>query len=106
MSFTNSLTIPSKQARFNPLAPKEMASFSKSVTMNQQTTCDTCIPFERCFLKYAINCTKRNRERHRLDCKVPKMKKKLFNSNKNESIINYSSIRNIPESSKIKSYYE
>lgn len=35
-----------------------------------------------------------------------KMKKKLFNSNKNESIINYSSIRNIPESSKIKSYYE
>ena len=53
MSFTNSLTIPSKQARFNPLAPKEMASFSKSVTINQQTTCD--IPYERYFLKYAIN---------------------------------------------------
>ena len=42
-----------------------MASFSKSVTMNEQTTCD--IPFERYFLKYAINQTKRDRGGHRLD---------------------------------------
>ena len=49
----------------NPLSPKGMASFSKSVTMNQLTTCD--IPSERYFLKYAINHTKRNRGGHRLD---------------------------------------
>ena len=51
-----------------------MASFSKPVTMNQQATCD--IPFERYFLKYAINHTKRDRVGHRLDWKVPEMKKK------------------------------
>ena len=53
--------------------PKEMASFSKLVTMNQQTTYD--IPSERYFLKYAMNHTKRNRGGHRLDRQVPKMKK-------------------------------
>ena len=37
---------------------------------------DTCdIPFERYFLKDAINHTKRGRGGHRLDCQVPEMEK-------------------------------
>ena len=57
----------------NPLSPEGNGQFSKSVTINQQTTCD--IPFERYFLKYAINHIKRGRGGHRLDCQVPEMEK-------------------------------
>ena len=44
-----------------------MPNFSKSVTMNQETTCD--IPFERYCQGYAINHTKRNGGGHRLNFK-------------------------------------
>ena len=38
--------------------PREMANFSKSLTMNWETTCD--IPFKRYFLGCAINHTNRD----------------------------------------------
>ena len=38
--------------------PREMANFSKSLTMNWETTCD--IPFKRYFLECAINHTNRD----------------------------------------------
>ena len=42
--------------------PREMANFSKSLTLNWETTCD--IPFKRYFLECAINHTNRDGGSH------------------------------------------
>ena len=45
--------------------PREMSNFSKSLTMNWETTCD--IPFKRYFLGCAINHTNRDGGGHILE---------------------------------------
>ena len=52
--------------------PREMANFSKSLTMNWETTCD--IPFKRYFLGCAINHTNRDGGGHILEWKTSKTK--------------------------------
>ena len=50
---------------FNPFLPEGNTEFSKSLTMNWETTCD--IPFKRYFLGFAINHTNRDGGGHILE---------------------------------------
>ena len=56
--------------------PRDMSNFSKSLTMNWETTCD--IPFKRYFLGCAINHTNRDGRGHILVRKVQNEIKKTL----------------------------